>query len=145
MTGRLEALWIKRAHRGPMDPVPKAELVTDQGIVGNADKTRRRQVTLIEREVWDELMSRLGARLDPATRRANLMLSSIRLAETRDRILAVGPCRIRILGEVKPCERMEEALPGLEAAMYFGWRGGAFGEVVLGGMVAVGDEARWVE
>lgn len=142
--GRLEAIWIKRAHRGPMDPVPAATLVANQGIVGNADRSRRRQITIIEREVWSGLMERLGADLDPSTRRANLMLSGVRLAETRDQILAVGRCRIRILGEVKPCERIEEALPGLEAAMYDGWRGGAFGEVLEGGEISVGDEARWL-
>ncbi len=127
-----------------MGPVATATLVANQGIVGNADRSRRRQVTIIEHEVWNELMKRLGAHLDPSTRRANLMLNGLRLAETRDRILAIGPSRIRILGEVKPCERMEEALPGLEAAMYDDWRGGAFGEVVEGGEIRVGDEARWL-
>ena len=127
-----------------MDPVPAATLVASQGIVGNADRSRRRQVTIIEREVWEDLMHRLGANLDPSARRANLMLSGIRLADTRDQVLSIGPCRVRILGEVKPCERMEEALPGLEAAMYSDWRGGAFGEVLEGGEIRVGDGVRWL-
>ncbi len=144
MAGRLEAIWLKRAHRGPMDPAPKATLVAGQGITGNADRSRRRQVTVIEREVWYALMRRLNANLDPSTRRANLMVSGIPLAESGDRVLAIGPCRIHILGEVKPCERMEEALPGLEAAMYEGWQGGAFGEVLEGGEIQVGDAVRWL-
>jgi MOSC domain-containing protein YiiM len=144
MEGRLEAIWIKRAHGGPMDPVAQATLVSGRGLSGNADRSRRRQVTLIEREVWDALMRRLQAGLDPSTRRANLMLSGIRLADTRDRVLGVGSSRIRILGEVKPCEQMEQALPGLEAAMYDDWRGGAFGEVLEGGEIQVGDVVRWL-
>ena len=67
------------------------------------------------------------------------------LARRRGRTLAVGDCRIRILGETKPCERMDEALPGLRALMYPDWGGGAFGEVVGGGELRVGDEVRWLD
>lgn len=142
-TGEVAAIWVKRFHRGPVDPVAQAELVTGQGIAGNADQGGRRQVTLIEEEVWQALMAELGGDLPPATRRANLLLRGVALAERRGQVLAVGPCRIRIYNETKPCERMEEALTGLREAMYPNWRGGAYGEVLAGGPLAVGDAARW--
>jgi hypothetical protein len=53
MTGRLEAIWIKRAHRGPMDPVSTGRLLAGRGLVGNADQGRRRQVTVIEQAAWE--------------------------------------------------------------------------------------------
>lgn len=143
MSGRLEAIWIKRAHRGPMDPVPAATLVAGRGLVGNADQGRRRQVTLIEREVWERLMRELGGAVPPSARRANLLISGLSLAGERNRVLRVGDCRIRVLGETRPCERMDEALHGLREAMKVGWGGGSFGEVLDDGQVALGAEVRW--
>ena len=141
--GVLEAIWIKRAKRGKMDPVESATLVAGRGIAGNANQRGRRQVTIIEREVWESLVGGLGSDLNPSARRANLMVSGVPLADTRGRVLRIGACRVRILGETKPCERMEEALPGLRDAMWPAWGGGAFGEILDDGEITVGDGVDW--
>ena len=144
-TGKLEAIWLKRMRRGPMDRVERATLKANRGLVGNANQGGKRQVTLIEKEVWERLMAEMGADLDPSARRANLLLSGIRLAHTHNRILRIGACRIQIWGETKPCEVMEAAWPGLKDAMYGNWGGGAFGVILDDGEIAVGDAVVWVE
>jgi hypothetical protein len=143
VTGRVEQLWIKRAHRGPMDPVRDARLVPGQGIQGSVGRSRRRQVTLLAREAWESATAMLGRDPGPIFRRANILVSGIELAHTRGRVLLVGSCRIAIGGELTPCERMEEAAPGLREALRSDWRGGVFGEVLDGGTVTVGDNVVW--
>ncbi|MGE5925892.1 MAG: MOSC domain-containing protein [Gemmatimonadota bacterium] len=142
--GRLEAIWIKRAHRGPMDRVESAALVAGRGLVGNADQGKRRQVTVIAQETWSRLMTELGAAADPSARRANLMVSGVDLLDSRGRILSVGSCRLRIAGETRPCERMDEAVPGLRRAMDRAWGGGAFAEVLEDGTIAIGDAVHFL-
>ena len=142
---RLEAIWIKRARRGKMDPVQTAELVAGKGIVGNANQGGRRQVTIIEQEVWQERTAAVGARLDPSARRANLMVSGLPLLKTRGKTVRIGECILEIAGETKPCERMEEAATGLRHSMYPDWGGGAFAMVVKGGTIKVGDEVEFYD
>ena len=141
--GRVERLWVKRAHRGAMDARDAIELVAGRGVEGSADRGGRRQVTILEREVWDTLMRELGSDAGPEARRANVLVAGIDLRASRGRVLRLGAARVRIAGEVKPCERMEEAVVGLRALMRPDWRGGAFGEVLDGGIVEVGDAVVW--
>ena len=68
-------------------------------------------------------------------------LRGIALADSRGKLLRLGDCTIRIFGETRPCERMEEAQPGLRQALRGSWRGGVFGEVVEGGPLRIGDRA----
>ena len=142
VTGTLEAVWIKRFKRGPMDPADEAILVAGRGIVGNANQGGSRQVTVIAREAWDTMMSELGADLDPAARRANLLVAGLSLRDCRGKVLRIGEVKLWLVGETRPCERMDEALPGLRRTMGHPWRGGAYATVVEGGPIRVGDVAR---
>jgi MOSC domain-containing protein YiiM len=100
-------------------------------------------VTLIEREVWERLMAETRGQVPPSARRANLMVSGCSLLGTRNRVLRIGSCRLRIAGETRPCERMDEALDGLRAEMEADWGGGAFAQVLEDGVIQIGAEVRW--
>ena len=143
--GKLEAIFVKRFHRGPMDARDQAVLRAGRGLEGNADQGGVRQVTLVAQEPWKALMAEVGASLGPDARRANLLLSGIDLESSRGRTLKIGQCRLGITGETRPCERMDEATPGLRRAMGVHWGGGAYAEVLTGGPIAVGDSVEWEE
>lgn len=142
-TGRLAAVWIKRARSEPMDPVDEGEMVAGRGLAGNVHQGGRRQVTVIARDAWERALEEVDGFVDPSARRANLLVEGIELRDSRERVLRVGRCRIRVWGETKPCGRMDDALPGLQEALVPEWRGGVYGEVLEGGRVRVGDPVRW--
>ena len=144
MPGRLEAIWIKRAHRGPMDRVERAEVRAGRGLVGSADQGGRRQVTIIDSRAWDAAIATVGVPVDAAARRANLLVSGVSLAGTRGRTLRIGACTFRVNGETRPCERMDEAQAGLQAALDPDWRGGAYAQVLVDGEIAAGDPVEWL-
>ncbi len=141
MSGRVEAIWIKRSIRGVMDAAIEVSLVAGKGIETDASFGRpHRQVTVIEKEVFDRIRGSLPS-ADASMRRANVMVSGVRLADSRNRVLRLGGVRILIGGETRPCERMDEQCPGLREALSTGWGGGAHGVVLDDGLIRVGDAA----
>lgn len=103
------------------------------------------QVTIIEMEVWEKLMQKFGSTLLGSERRANLMVKGLDLSNSRVTILRIRGCRIKIFGETKPCERMDEVIEGLKEEMLMGWKGGAFGKVLDDGEIQVGNTVCWME
>lgn len=136
---RLEQIWIKRMHRGPMDPAQRAHVKAGKGIVGNANQGGKRQVTIVSSRHWKDVTAPLGQTPDARLRRANLLVSDIDFSDARGKVLTIGAVRVRIYGETRPCEQMEAAVPGLREAMSVPWGGGAFGEILDDGEIAVGD------
>ena len=128
-----------------MDPVSTARVVAGKGIVGNANQGGKRQVTIVSNKHWGEVTAPPGDVPDPRLRRANLLVRDIDFNDARGKILKIGKVRVRIYGETRPCEQMEEAVPGLKEAMRVPWGGGAFGEVLDDGEIAVGDSVDLVE
>jgi MOSC domain-containing protein YiiM len=145
ITPQVEGLWVKRARRGPMDARSELEFEQGRGIVGNADQGGRRQVTIIAAEVFEALRDELTTDVDPAMRRANVLVRGLELRQSRGRRLGIGPVELRIGGETRPCERMDETLPGLTRSLDPDWRGGVYAQVETSGRVRIGDPVRWLD
>lgn len=145
MAGEIVSIWIKRAHRGPMDEVNEARLVAGGGLAGSADQGGTRQITILDEASWLDATREAGAGIDPSNRRANVLVRGVDLEGSLGRTLRLGDCAVRVCGETRPCERMEEALPGLRQALKPHWRGGVYGEIVEGGTIRVGDASGWID
>ena len=77
----------------------------------------------VSRERWKAVAEALGQHVDPVLRRANLLISGVDLENSRGNILRVGSGRLRVNGETRPCERMDEQLPGWRAELRHRWGG----------------------
>ena len=126
-----------------MDGAERVMLIAGRGMAGNANQGGTRQVTLVDLGRWKALMDRFGVQLDTNARRANLVVDGLDLFDSRGRTLRIGNTRLLVHGETRPCERMDEAIPGLQSAMSERWGGGAFAEVIEGGEISVGDDVTW--
>lgn len=140
MNGRIEALWKKRSRGGVMDPVEHVSAVADRGLEGDANFNATRQVTVIEKEVFQKIKESLPESA-PGMRRANIMVSGIQLRHMKNHVLIVGEAHILLKGETRPCERMDEQCQGLRDALDPDWHGGVHGAVIKGGSIRVGDLA----
>lgn len=146
MSGRVEKLWLKTKSYGPMEAVEELRVVRRTGIEHNADWGGKRQVTILEKERWEAMMSALGdPDIDPSVRRANVLVSGCGLADSKHRVLRLGRVRIEIRGETRPCERMDQAHPGLRRAMAGPWNGGAYGVILDHGTIRLGDPVELLE
>lgn len=139
-TMRLEAIYVRPAARLPVRQVEAATAVAGVGLDGDHAGGGRRQVTLLSREAWDAACAEFGRPLDPALRRANLLVSGVDLGACLGRTLRIGDVVIDVTGETRPCELMDQdGRVGLCAALRPEWRGGVFGTVRAGGTLRVGD------
>jgi MOSC domain-containing protein YiiM len=147
-TGRLIGIARRDAKRAPMETLQHSRIGVEFGVEGDfrglrrPGKVARRQVTVLAREGWEAACAELGRELPWTTRRSNLLVEGIHLPRHAGDVLAIGDVRLEVTVEVEPCERMEEAAPGLQAAMRPDWRGGVGCRVLAGGDIAIGDAIR---
>ena len=82
--------------------------------------------------------------MDPAVRRANLLVSGVELDLRREGLLRIGDVKLRVRGETRPCELLEDqGGVGLYAALREDVRAGVFATVEHGGVLRVGADVAW--
>ena len=152
VAGRLEGIARHKVSRGPMETLDRALVTPDEGLEGDCrgqvaeGKKGNRQITVIEAESWAAAVAELGAAAEGlvwSDRRANLLVSGVRLPREAGKVIAIGDgLRIEVRCECDPCSRMDALREGLRAALTPDWRGGICGRVISEGEIALGDEVR---
>lgn len=140
MKGKLLGIAIKRASREPMILVEDAYVTIHNGIENDyKGSIKKRQITVLAREAWDEACAQIQVKLPWTSRRANLLIEGISLIDTMDSVLRIGDVVLKINGKTTPCRRMDEIAQGLMDSLDTHWRCGVKCSVIKGGKIAVGD------
>lgn len=142
----LVGIAIRAGARAPMEPLSRCVVSRDAGLAGDSrGRPGKRQVTVLSETAWLRACAELGRPLPWTVRRANLLVRGLEFGpDDMGRLLRIGALTLEVCGETDPCRRMDEACPGLRAALEPEWRGGVCCRVVAGGVIALADPAAWV-
>ena len=99
----------------------------------------KREVTFLSQEAWADVCREIGHDVSWTTRRANFLVSDLDLSLCVGKAIVVGGARVWIHAETKPCQLMDDQVPGLRSVMKPALRGGVHGQVINGGTIRVGD------
>lgn len=147
VAGRLLGIARRAARFLPMEEITDGVVTLERGLEGDHKglKFRNRALTVLAAEDWRAALAALPVAIDAealpwTTRRANLLVSGVRLPRARGAVMRIGPVLIEVTYPTVPCRRMEDAHPGLMKALYPEWRGGVTARVLEGGELRIGDE-----
>jgi len=137
--GKIVAIAVRTAKEGPMQELTKATARAGRGIKGDLRAWTHRGVTLISSEDWQQVTSELGIALPWHTRRANVLVTGLTMADLIRRTVRFGEVTLEVRAETLPCELMDRLHAGLWNALKPNCRAGVYGKVLTGGEFKVGD------
>ena len=138
--GRVLALALRSSRRGPMELVNRVSATVNGGIEPNREVKPHRGITFISSEQWAEVQQELNEpELPWHTRRANVLVEGLVLADLIGKTVQVGEVVVDIKLETEPCGLMDQLRDGLRKTLEPACRGGVHGQIVQGGSIGVGD------
>lgn len=137
----LKGIAITPKIMAPMEARSDAEITIESGITGDArGKKRKRQVSVLFEDDWNDACAEVGESHDWIKRRANLYVTGCRSPQKIGSIIRIGSVELEVMEETEPCEMMDAVAQGLRQAMTPAWRGGVCCRVNSGGMIKSGDD-----
>jgi MOSC domain-containing protein YiiM len=126
---------------GPMRTLPRVTAQKGAGLAEDVACTDpRRGITLLSSGHWKDVVRELGADIPWHTRRANILIDAGPLGSLIGKTVRIGPVRLRIHDETRPCALMDRLHQGLRATLGPDCRAGVHGEILEAGEIQIGDE-----
>jgi MOSC domain-containing protein YiiM len=139
--GSVVSIALRTSEGGPMREVREVVATAGGGLAGDVAAHTDRGITLIDLKQWNDVRRDLNAPGLPwHTRRANVLVDGLRMADLIGRTIRIGPVEVQVNAETKPCGMMDDLHAGLRAALQPDCRGGVCGRIVRGGTISVDDQ-----
>lgn len=139
--GKVEDIARRKKIRAPMETLNTVIVDEKTGLAGDIrGGALKRQVTILSAEAWNSVCEELKTELPWTTRRANILVSGIKLPQESGYQIQIGEILLEVTRQTNPCERMDEQYLGLTNALMPDWRGGVCCSVVRGGNIMNGDK-----
>ena len=143
--GKLIGIARRAKSRDPMEMLDQADISIANGLEGDCKGKRfpLRQFTIMTLEDWQNSLDLIGKpNLDWTIRRANLLVTDIKLPRGKGSRLLIGEVEVEVTDQTSPCQQMENAFVGLRKALAGDWRGGVTCRIIEGGKIKVGNQVR---
>jgi MOSC domain-containing protein YiiM len=143
--GKVEDIARREKIRAPMETLDTVIVDKKMGLAGDIrGGSLKRQVTILTAEAWKSVCEEIQSDLPWTTRRANILISGIKLPQKSGYQIKIGEVLLEVTRQTDPCERMDEQYLGLTNALMPDWRGGVCCKVLCGGKIDHGDEVKLV-
>jgi MOSC domain-containing protein YiiM len=140
-------LFVAPAKTAPMEARQAVTALAGRGLAGDryatgagtySDDRPGRHLTLIASEAIDAANAWLDEPLRPGDARRNLVTAGVDLADLMGRRVRIGGAEVVVVRDCPPCTHLDAVL-GRRVLGALTGRGGVRADVVVGGVIRVGD------
>ena len=134
-------IHLASAHRGDLTPISEVRAVEGKGLEGDRYLGTTRNVTMVAEGELAAAADQLGYSIPPGATRRNITVDTDRLPRTTGTLIHIGEATLSVWRDCPPCERMYQT-GGPLAREALIERAGIAAQVVIGGIIRVGDPVR---
>tara|TARA_Y100000590_G_scaffold151522_1_gene174107 strand:- start:2277 stop:2717 length:441 start_codon:yes stop_codon:yes gene_type:complete len=137
---------ISKNFKGKMITTAKAQAVAKKGLVNDRhykdNNDKKCQVTLIEIENIEDYNLRFGTSIPPINFRRNIITKGIKLNELIGKEFDIGKVKVKGHDLCRPCISLQTTLGKENVIKEFLRKGGLRCEILIGGIISVGDKIK---